>query len=287
MTAWRGDVATGVSAWLGDDERPSSHHEDGNRGPVRGDPVPEDHFGVLRTPASSAGPEVPRPRRRPRVGGPHDPARPADRSGPDPSRAGRQAALAQRPRRDRHPAARPVHRGRADRRRGVRARCGWSQRQSSRGLARRALSDELRRKGVDAEIVREAVDEVDPADEEAAARRLVRKKLPLAPQASTAPPPPDGWSACWPARATPPGWPSRWSRTSWGPRRPVTTRPTTSRLASCPISTRSSTSWSGGSRPTQASPASTSPGSTTRCSTSSTALTARGHELYEERGLLR
>jgi regulatory protein len=58
------------------------------------------------------------------------------------------------------------------------ARLWVESRQSSRGLAKRALSDELRRKGVDAEIVREAVDEVDPADEEAAARRLVRKKLP-------------------------------------------------------------------------------------------------------------
>ena len=51
-------------------------------------------------------------------------------------------------------------------------------RQAGRGLAKRALADELRRKGVDAEVVREAVDEVDPADEEAAARALVRKKLP-------------------------------------------------------------------------------------------------------------
>jgi regulatory protein len=58
------------------------------------------------------------------------------------------------------------------------ARLWVESRQSSRGLARRALSDELRRKGVDPEIVREAVGEVDQADEEAAARRLVRKKLP-------------------------------------------------------------------------------------------------------------
>ena len=58
------------------------------------------------------------------------------------------------------------------------ARLWVESRQSSRGLAKRALSDELRRKGVDAEIVREAVDEVDPADEAPAARRLVRKKLP-------------------------------------------------------------------------------------------------------------
>ena len=57
------------------------------------------------------------------------------------------------------------------------ARLWVESRQASRGLARRALADELRRKGVDAEVVREAVDEVDPADEEAAARALVRKKL--------------------------------------------------------------------------------------------------------------
>ena len=58
------------------------------------------------------------------------------------------------------------------------ARLWVESRQASRGLAKRALADELRRKGVDAELVREAVDEVDPADEEAAARSLVRKKLP-------------------------------------------------------------------------------------------------------------
>jgi regulatory protein len=46
-----------------------------------------------------------------------------------------------------------------------------------KGLARRALAQELRRKGVDDEVARTALDEVDPADEEAAARALVRKKL--------------------------------------------------------------------------------------------------------------
>ena len=50
-------------------------------------------------------------------------------------------------------------------------------RQPGKGLARRALAQELRRKGVDDEVAREALDEVDPADEEAAARVLVRKKL--------------------------------------------------------------------------------------------------------------
>ena len=46
-----------------------------------------------------------------------------------------------------------------------------------RGLARRALAQELRRKGVDDEVAREALEEIDPADEEAAARALVRRKL--------------------------------------------------------------------------------------------------------------
>jgi regulatory protein len=46
-----------------------------------------------------------------------------------------------------------------------------------KGLARRALAQELRRKGIDDEVAREALDEIDPAEEEAAARALVRKKL--------------------------------------------------------------------------------------------------------------
>ena len=46
-----------------------------------------------------------------------------------------------------------------------------------KGLARRALAQELRRKGIDDEVAREALDEVDPDDEAEAARVLVRKKL--------------------------------------------------------------------------------------------------------------
>jgi regulatory protein len=57
------------------------------------------------------------------------------------------------------------------------ARSWVESRQRSRGLARRALAQELRRKGVDDETVRAALDEVDPDDEEEAARQLVRKKL--------------------------------------------------------------------------------------------------------------
>jgi regulatory protein len=57
------------------------------------------------------------------------------------------------------------------------ARAWVASRQPGKGLARRALAQELRRKGIDDETAREALDEIDPADEEAAARALVRKKL--------------------------------------------------------------------------------------------------------------
>jgi regulatory protein len=54
----------------------------------------------------------------------------------------------------------------------------WVQsRQSGKGLARRALAQELRRKGVDDETARTVLEEVDPDDEEQAARALVRRKL--------------------------------------------------------------------------------------------------------------
>jgi regulatory protein len=48
---------------------------------------------------------------------------------------------------------------------------------SGRRLAKRALAQELHRKGVANEVAREALEEIDPADEEAAARSLVRGKL--------------------------------------------------------------------------------------------------------------
>ncbi|MFD1827505.1 regulatory protein RecX [Mumia zhuanghuii] len=50
-------------------------------------------------------------------------------------------------------------------------------RQQIRGLSGRALALELRRKGVDDEIVRDTIDAIDPASEEEVARALVRKKL--------------------------------------------------------------------------------------------------------------
>lgn len=49
--------------------------------------------------------------------------------------------------------------------------------QAGRGLAKRALAQELRRKGVDDEISRATLDEVDPDDEKERARQLVAKKM--------------------------------------------------------------------------------------------------------------
>lgn len=57
------------------------------------------------------------------------------------------------------------------------ARLWVEQRQRGKGLASRALAQELRRKGVADETVREVLDEVEPDAEEAAARRLVRGRL--------------------------------------------------------------------------------------------------------------
>ena len=50
-------------------------------------------------------------------------------------------------------------------------------RHAERGLSRRAIAVELRRKGIDDELAGAALEEVDSDDEEAAARALVRRKL--------------------------------------------------------------------------------------------------------------
>ena len=52
-----------------------------------------------------------------------------------------------------------------------------AQRQEGRGLARRALAQELRRKGIDDEVARDALSAVDETDEVEAARILVQRKL--------------------------------------------------------------------------------------------------------------
>ena len=57
------------------------------------------------------------------------------------------------------------------------ARSWVESRQAGKGLARRALAQELRRKGVEDEVAREVLDDVDPEDEVEAARTLVRRKL--------------------------------------------------------------------------------------------------------------
>ena len=57
------------------------------------------------------------------------------------------------------------------------ARAWVNSRQAGRGLARRALSAELRAKGVEPDVAAEAVGEVDDEDERVAARRLVERRL--------------------------------------------------------------------------------------------------------------
>jgi regulatory protein len=53
-----------------------------------------------------------------------------------------------------------------------------STRQAGRGLGRRRLVDELRRKGVARETIDEAIEQVDTATERATARALVARRLP-------------------------------------------------------------------------------------------------------------
>jgi len=57
------------------------------------------------------------------------------------------------------------------------ARAWVESRHHSRGLSRRSLSDELKRRGVDSEEIREAVGTLDPEQETATARYLVERKM--------------------------------------------------------------------------------------------------------------
>ena len=57
------------------------------------------------------------------------------------------------------------------------ARAWVESRHHSRGLARRALSAELKRRGVDGQDIEAAVSALDPADELATARQLVDKAM--------------------------------------------------------------------------------------------------------------
>ena len=52
-----------------------------------------------------------------------------------------------------------------------------AQRQESKGLSKRVLAQELRAKGVEDEVAREALEEIGPGAETAAAHELVRRKL--------------------------------------------------------------------------------------------------------------
>jgi regulatory protein len=62
------------------------------------------------------------------------------------------------------------------------ARLWVATRQAFRGTTRRVLAVELKRKGVAEDVAAVALEEIDAADEEASARRHVRKKLPSLPQ---------------------------------------------------------------------------------------------------------
>lgn len=54
----------------------------------------------------------------------------------------------------------------------------WVQaRQRGKGLAPRVLAQELRRKGIDDEVIREAVADIDPDDQRQAAHLMVQRKL--------------------------------------------------------------------------------------------------------------
>ncbi|MGO4257847.1 regulatory protein RecX [Marmoricola sp. RAF53] len=57
------------------------------------------------------------------------------------------------------------------------ARDWVAERQNGRGLARRALAQELRRKGIEDEVAREVLDDVDVEEEVEVARAQVRRKL--------------------------------------------------------------------------------------------------------------
>ena len=57
------------------------------------------------------------------------------------------------------------------------ARAWVESRQQGKGLARRALAQELRRKGVDDMLARDALDAIDPGDEVESARLLVRRRM--------------------------------------------------------------------------------------------------------------
>lgn len=148
---WRGDVAAGVSAWVG------------GRSGGQAAPPPED--------VAAAGPEA----------DPESVARTIlldQLTGRARSRAELRAKLASR-RVPEEIAERLLDRfeevGLVDD--AAFARAWVESRQSTKGLAPRALALELRRKGVPDDVAREALDQVDEAAQREAAALLVRRKL--------------------------------------------------------------------------------------------------------------
>ena len=216
------------------DIRPSGPHLPGDRagGPVPG-PVGRLRCrlgrrggrGLARHPRGPAGA---RTRGGPRGGRPQDPARPAHRPAPQPLRAQRQAREEGRPRRGRHPAARPVRGGRAGRRRGVRPGLG------AVPAARQGPGPSGAGPGAATQGRRRRDGRASPSTRSTPTTRW----RPPAPwcgascgpsRGSTATSRCGGSAACWPARGIPPASASGWcARSSSG----TVTRSTTS--ASCP-----------------------------------------------------
>ena len=85
------------------------------------------------------------------------------------------------------------------------ARMWVESRQRGRGLSGRALRSELHRKGVPAPVIDEALEQVDPEDELAAAREVARPQGPLAWWGFRGPHRYGDCPAPWHARATAPG----------------------------------------------------------------------------------
>jgi regulatory protein len=154
MPSWAGDVHDGVEAWTGSARHPEAPPLPASAPEsVRDEPEP-DHESVARKILLDALTGQARSRKEL-----------ADKLAKKDVPAGLAAALL-----DRFEEVGLVDDG-------AFARAWIASRQPGKGLARRALAQELRRKGIDDEVAREALDEIDPDDEDSAARALVRKKL--------------------------------------------------------------------------------------------------------------
>lgn len=155
-SGWRGDVTDGVAAWLG--RAPAGADTASPHGPLPEDPV-------------AAGPDA----------DPESVARTIlldQLTGRARSRAELRTKLASRHVPD-EVAERLLDRfeevGLVDD--SAFARAWVESRQSTKGLAPRALAQELRRKGIADEVAREALDTIDDDAQTEAARMLVRRKL--------------------------------------------------------------------------------------------------------------